>query len=322
MLVSNRGNMGMRIIVFMGSATFLFLMLMAFGLKKSLQPTAGARVPEGAATSPFQEDRAWADAEALRALGSDGKLRQDFVSTAMRRADLKTRRITLRTSGPGSDPQESAFVGVVEGNRPGALLLCTVLNASPAGDDAAAADAAWLLEMARILGSQRDGRSIWTVFLNGSDEPDQTDQALVLQAGAQLLEALKESGELNDIDAVVAVQGLGDCTLAVQKDAGAPPELTAILWNTAAREGYEKFFGKLPGKVQGPHLAFREAGIPAVGLFDTRPGQNDRRDGAKTTAGSADTCRESLRAVGDVIYHALAAMEGRLDETGIRSDGH
>lgn len=322
MFLSNRGNMGLRIIVFMGAATFLFLMLMAFGLKKSLQPQAGARVPEGAATSPFQEDRAWADAEALRALGSDGKLQQDFVSKALRKAGLKTRRITLGTPGPVADPPKSAFVGVVEGNRPGALLLCTVLSELPGGENAAAADAAWLLEMARLLGSQRDGRSIWTVFFESSGVAGRSVPATTSDAGVQLVDALRRSGELAEINAVVAIQGIGDCTLAVQKEAGAPAELTEILWNTAAREGYEKFFGKLPGKLQGPHLAFREAGIPAVGLFDTRPGPNGRREGSENAAGPANSCRESLRAVGDVIYHALAPMEGRLDETGIRSDGH
>ncbi len=322
MFLSNRGNMGLRIIVFMGAATFLFLMLMAFGLKKSLQPTAGARVPEGTATSPFQEDRAWADAEALRALGSDGKLQQDFVSKALRKAGLKTRRITLGTPGPVADPPKSAFVGVIEGNRPGALLLCTVLSESPGGDNAAAADAAWLLEMARILGSQRDGRSIWTVFFDGPGEPEKADPAIASLAGAELVDTLKASGELADIDAVIAVQGIGDCALAVQKEAGAPAALTEILWNTAAREGYEKFFGKLPARVPGNHVAFRKAGVPAVGLFDTRPGPNGLRDGAENAPGPADTCRESLRAVGDVIYHALAPIEGHLDETGMRSDGH
>lgn len=320
MLLSNRGNMGLRIIVFMGAATFLFLMLMAFGLKKSLQPQAGARVPPGTATSPFQEDRAWLDVEALRAQGSDEKSRQDFVSMVLRKAGLKTRRIALESQGPKGAKSEVALVGVVEGNRPGVLLLCTAL-ASPADADADA-DAAWLLEMARILGSQRDGRSIWTVFFDGPGEPEKEDPAMASRDGAQLVETLKASGELAEIDAVIAVQGIGDCALAVQKEAGAPAALTEILWNTAAREGYEKFFGKLPARVTGYHVAFRKTGVPAVGLFDTRAGPNGLRDGAVSARGPADTCRESLRAVGDVIYHALAPIEGHLDETGMRSDGH
>ncbi|MBL7647132.1 MAG: hypothetical protein JNK74_13175 [Candidatus Hydrogenedentes bacterium] len=322
MLLSNRGNMGMRIIVFMGAATFLFLMLMAFGLKKSLQPQAGARVPEGAATSPFQEDRAWADVEALRALGSDEKLRRDFVSKSLRTAGLKTRRITLGTPGTAAAPPESALVGIVEGNRPGVLLLGTVLNAPPGGDTTTAADAAWLLEMTRILGNQRDGRSIWAVFLESSGGAATTEPPSPPQAGAQLVEALRASGELDEIDAVVMVQGIGDCTLAVVKEAGAPPVLTEILWNTAAREGYKTFFGKLPARVQGNHLAFREAGIPALSLFDVRPGSRERRESSENAEAPGDTCRESLRAVGDVIYHALAPLEGHLDETGMRNDGH
>jgi hypothetical protein len=312
--------MGLRIIVFMGAATFLFLMLMAFGLKKSLQPATGARVPAGAATSPFQEARAWADVEALRGLGSDAELRQDFVLKALRKAGLKTRRISRANQAPTDTTGGTALVGIVEGNRPGVLLLCTSLNAPSAGSDYGAADGAWLLEMARLLGSQRDGRSVWIAFLDDSGVPAPKGQAGLSRAGAQLVDALKESGELGGVDVVLAVQGIGDCSLAVQKEAGAPPELTEILWNTASREGYGKFFGKLPGRVQGPHLNFREAGVPAVSLSDTRPGPYGPRDRADIASATPEFCRESLRAVGDVIYHALAPMEGYLDETGIRSD--
>ncbi len=321
MLLSSRGNMGLRIIVFMGAATFLFLMLMAFGLKKSLQPQSGARVPAGAATSPFDEDRAWSDVETLRTRGSDAEFRRDFVLEALRNAGLKTRRIPLGNQGTADAPPKSALVGIVEGNRPGVLLLCAVLNA-PSTADIDDADGAWLLEMARILGSQRDGRSIWTVFVETSGVTEGRDPAVNSRAGAPMVEALKASGELAGIDAVLAIQGIGDCALAVQKESGAPAALTEILWNTAVRQGYEKFFGKLPARMRGPHLSFREAGIPAVALFDTRSGPKGGREGAETASGPADTCRESLRAIGDVIYHALAPIEGHLDGTGMRSDGH
>lgn len=33
-------------------------------------------------------------------------------------------------------------------------------------------------------------------------------------------------------------------------------------------------------------------------------------------------CAASLRAVGDVIYHALPVIEGRLDSIGARTDGN
>lgn len=322
MFLSNRGHMGLRVIVFMGAATFLLLMLMAFGLKKSLQPQAGARVPAGAATSPFQEDRAWRDVDALLKRAPATKEREDYVTGELRKAGLKTRRIPLENAAPTAGTAAAAIVGVIEGGRPGVILLCTALSTPSMGVDSGPADGAWLLEMARVLGRQRDGRSLWMVFLSGGQGARQDDTTTADQAGRQLIEALKTSQELDRIDAVLAVRGIGDCALAVQKEVGAPPELSEILWNTAVREGYEACFSKLPARVQGAHLSFRENGVPALALVDgnaTRPG---RVNASGTSQEPEEWCRESLRAVGDVIYHALPPIEGHLDETGMRIDGH
>lgn len=319
MVVSNRGNMGLRIIVFMGAATFLFLLLMAFGLKKSLQPPVGARVPEGAATSPFNEDRAWVDFEAIRAQGTSLSTRHNYVSKALRNAGLGTRTLASEFVTPEVATSTDAIVGVVKGNRPGVILLCVSLNSPTNGIDSGAADAAWLLEMARILGDQREGRSIWTVFLDGEVRQGQDNTPIVSRASKSLLDWIESQGEVANIEAVIVVQGIGDCALALQKDVGAPVELTEILWNTAVRQGYEKYLGKIPALGVDAHLAFREAGIPAVLLSDTFSGQTD--GSAWINSLTSDTCRESLRAVGDVIYHALVPIEGHLDETGMRIDG-
>jgi hypothetical protein len=318
MVVSNRGNMGLRIIVFMGAATFLFLMLMAFGLKKSLQPQIGVRVPEGAATSPFNEDRAWEDVQSWQLLlDASAKADRDaFLIRQLREAGLKMRRFDFEASPSDGTTAASSFAGIVEGTRPDILLICGVVDAPATG----AANAAWLLEMARVLGGRRDGRTVWLVFLEGDSLPGAEAKDGSYPGSQHLVKRLKAQKEFTLIDAAIALNGIGDCQLHLRKDKGAPPIWIEILWNTADREGYGKFFGALPAPIPGGHLAFREAGIPALALVDDNPGGARQ---APPQGGSLpqEACRESLRAVGDVIYHALAPLEGHLDETGMRIDG-
>lgn len=326
MTISNRGNMGIRIIVFMGAATFLFLMLMAFGLKKSLQPPVGARVPEGAATSPFQEDRAWADLVYLTSLHTSPgdspveNVRQDYILTQLRNAGLRIRRFPFESDAPGEPTARTSLAGIVEGNRPGILLLCGAMADS--GSETGAANTAWLLEMARILGGRRDGRSIWFVFLDAEEAPVKEESNDVFEGSRKLVEALRAAGDLSQIDGVFAFNGIGDCQLNLRKEAGAPAAWLEILGNTAKREGYDAFLGKLPGRVRGGHLAFRDAGIPAMALVDDSATVRRRQAAPSSADEGFEACRESLRAVGDVIYHALAPIEGHLDQTGMRIDGH
>jgi hypothetical protein len=325
MVVSNRGNMGLRIIVFMGAATFLFLMLMAFGLKKSLQPQVGARVPEGAAGSPFNENRAWADVEYLTAPAATldplaaSKWRQDYILGRLREAGLKTRQFAFQAAGPEGPIARTSLAGIVEGNRPGTIILCGALDWPDA--EAGAANTAWLLEMARVLGGQRDGRSLWLVFLDGETGQDDRPESGAFQGSRSLVEKLRAADELTPIHAIIAINGIGDCYLNVRKETGGPAEWIEILWNTATREGYGKFFGTLPARISGSHLAFREAGIPALALVDDSPTMFSRQDAPPGGDIPPGVCRESLRAVGDVIYHALVPIEGHLDETGMRIDG-
>src|SRR5690606_7239280 len=99
---------------------------------------------------------------------------------------------------------------------------------------------------------------------------------------------------------------------------------TEIVWNTAARYGYSAHFGKTAIAVEDDHLPFREVGIPAIELIDFSYG-GSQLDHSKNWHTAADTldkvCPGSLRAVGDVIYHALLVIDGQLDTTGTVTDG-
>jgi len=335
--MANRGNSGLKVIVFMGMGTFLFLMLVAFGLRQSVKPQERTRVPPGAAESPFQEARAWADLEHIVALGPRPSgspamaEQQKYIARGLREAGLKVRQFSFEgVTSRGALPMMH-IAGIVEGERPGIILLTAHYDtlyhpeADLAGANDGASGAAWLLEMARVLGPRREGRAVWLVFLDGEEPQDAVDTAGGLRGSQQLVAALHESGELPALEALINVAMVGDCYLSISRDSGAPDWLAEIVWNTARRHGYGAHFGAHNADTADSHVAFRATGIPSLELLDSSYGASPLEHARNwhTAEDSLEkVCPESLRAVGDVIYHALPVMEGHLDTMSARSNGN
>ncbi len=335
--LGTRGNTGIKVILFMGIGTFLFLMLVAYGLRQSFTPQERLRVAPGEAQSPFQEVRAWADLEALVALGPRPsgspamEAQRRFVGQRLRAAGVRVRTFPFDAETPQGPVAMENVAGIVEGTMPGVVALMSHFDtfqapgvASPGANDGASGTAL-LLELARVLGPRREGRSVWLMFVDGRAAPDAEGEAGGLYGSRHLVASLRDSGELRSIRTAVDVNLIGDCYLSVFKDGGAPDWIRDIVWNTAGRRGYGRHFGRQVTLSRGDHTPFREAGIPAISLSDYSYG-GGRLDHGRNWRTGNDTlekvCPGSLRAVGDVIYHALPVIEGQLDTMSARSDGH
>jgi len=320
--------MGIRVIVFIGIGTSLFLILMSFGLKQSLKPRVGEQVPPGPARSPFDADRAWAHVTHLVGLGPRPSgsaamaAQQRYVLEELRRAGLETRRQQFEAETPRGPLTMTNLWGVVAGTRPGVIVLSNHYDTryfsefSFVGANGAASATGWMLEMARAIGPQREGRSLWLLFFDGEESQGAPPRNEGLYGSRHMVSALRDSGELTSIETLVNVAMIGDCFLNISRDGDAPPWLEEIVWNTALRHGYSRHFGNVPLSIDDSPLPFREAGIPALQLIDFSYGgtQIDHRKNWHTAEDTLDKiCPESLRAVGDVIYHALPVIDGQLD---------
>lgn len=334
---TTRGNMGLRIIVFMGIGTFLFLALIAFGLKRSIAPQEHTRVPPGTARSPFDASRAWTDLEFLVSLGPRPsgspamEQQQQFISRHLRAAGLEVRQFPFDTASPRGAIPMNNILGVVPGSRPGVIILSghydTLYQPEGAGVGAndGAANAAWLLEMARVLGPRREGRSVWILFLDGEETQTRDNPSDGGYGSQRIVDVLRERNELATVDAVINVDRIADCYLTLRRNADAPPWLAEIVWNTAARQNYETHFITATGSNERGHGSFRNADLPVLHLQDNVYGGTPLKHGQDwhTADDTVDNvCEGSFRAVGDVIYHALPVIDGRLDAIGISPDGH
>ena len=106
---------------------------------------------------------------------------------------------------------------------------------------------------------------------------------------------------------MILLDMVGDRRLTIRKETRSTPWLTSIIWDTARRLGHGGAFLDEAFPVEDDHVAFLDAGIPAVDVIDLDYAQWHTADD-NLDAVSA----RSLQIVGDVLVESLPKIVARL----------
>jgi Zn-dependent M28 family amino/carboxypeptidase len=168
--------------------------------------------------------------------------------------------------------------------------------------------AAMLLELARVLKDRERPLTIELVFFDGEEAtlPDWagTDHTY---GSRHYVAAAKKDGSLASIKGMILLDMVGDRTLNIRKESRSTPWMTSIIWDTARRLGHGDVFLDESTPVEDDHVAFLDAGIPAVDVIDLDYAQWHTADD-NLNAVSA----RSLQIVGDVIVESLPKIVAKL----------
>lgn len=299
------------------------------------EPVVSEEVPAPAAVEVpldrLSADRAWADLEALSALGTPGGSAdpapaRDYVLSALRPLGIEVS--TLDIPDPDAGAEAPALTHVVA-TLPGAsqdlfLLLAPLGEGAHASGDAGAVDenasgAALLLELARVLSTRSLPYTTRFVWLEAEREAGPRDAAADAGAPARTADALRGSralaglmaarGELPRVRLVVAFDRVCREDLRVARDLGSHRVHREEFFDAAARTGRQSTFARNQGfeSVSAAHLAFRDAGVRAVAAI-----VGASTDLAPEPAAAARCSAGSFDAVGSVTLDALDAIGRRL----------
>lgn len=322
------GNAAVKMILAVGIVAFVLLMFLALGLRRALKPNELERVVIQQKYSPFDRERAYRDLQAILALGprppgSDALAEaRRYIRREMAMQNISVREHSFETVTPLGPRTMVNLAAVIEGTRPGIILLGNHYDTKYfaefrfVGANDGGSTTAWMLEMARALGPRREGRSLWMTWFDGEEALGKWSETDGIYGSRHFIDHLRETGELDQIAAMINVDMIGDAYLCVTRDPAAPAWLQDIIWDTAARLGYRNHFGRLALDIQDDHIPFRRAGIPTLEIIDFSYGGSilEHRQNWHTQNDTLDKIRpESLQAVADVLYHALPAIEGYLD---------
>ncbi|GIK76969.1 MAG: hypothetical protein BroJett022_06590 [Actinomycetes bacterium] len=268
-----------------------------------------AAAPVGA--DGFDGDRAFADLRAQVALGP----RPSGSAANRRLARMLARR--LRRAGALDvliQRPVANVVGSVPGRDPGWVVLGAHYDTKDlpgfVGANDGASGVAVVLELVRSLPRPLPGPSLAVALFDGEEargdrEFDEdglrgsrqyVDYAAAGRLGAPPLAA---------IGAMVLLDMVGDCDLAIPREAGSDPGLYELL----ATADPELFDGAVAA-IADDHVPFREAGIPAVDVIDFEFGPGPPPGALWHTRGDdlEAVCPASLDAVGEAVLEALPRL--------------
>lgn len=314
----------MKAIITLGVTAFALLGLTSVGLKCMIQGGSSQVAVAAPGKTPFNGQRAFEDLRKVvafgpRIAGSEELAKtRNYIEDQLRASGLAVREHTFDANTPVGIKKMVNVVGIVEGSRPGVILLSNHYDTKYlpdlvfVGANDGGSTTAWMIEMARAFGPKRDGMSLWLCFFDGEEAFRQWSDTDSLYGSRAFVAHLKEEGTFAQVRAEINVDMIGDCYLGIKRDRDAPEALEKAVWHTARDQGYGTRFLPFADDVQDDHLPFRKAGIPSLEIIDFVYGKT-LIDHARNWHTANDTiercCPDSLQIVGDVLYQALPQIE-------------
>jgi glutaminyl-peptide cyclotransferase len=229
----------------------------------------------------------------------------------------------------GCEVEEDKFVASTPvGNIPMTNLIARVPGARPSvvmvaghydtlrvdgfrfvGANDGGSSAAFLLELARLLGRRQNPVTYWLVFFDGEEALEHWSDTDSRYGSRHLVQKLASAGELNRLQAMILVDMIADAKLDIYREEYSTGWLTDLIFANAQRLGYSKYFiESAPHAIEDDHLPFINAGVAAADVIDLDYGPHNSYH--HTAQDTVDKCSAvSLTVVGRVVTATLEDLE-------------
>jgi len=282
------------------------------------------------AASRFDGVRALRDVEHLVGLGPRPpgsaalERARGYLAGELRRAGWRVREHPFTGKTPRGSVRMVNLIAEWPGQRPEVVAVgghsdTKVFTAFRfVGANDGGSSAALLVELGRALASRyRTAPPLytrWLLFFDGEEAQVQWSPTDSLYGSRALVQALRASGELGRLRALVVADMIGDRDLGIRREAASTPWLTELVWGVARGLGYQRHFLEDRQPVEDDHAPFLEAGVAATLLIDFDYGGAAGQNAFwHTPADTLDKLSaDSLRVVGEVILEALPAIDAEL----------
>jgi len=268
----------------------------------------------------FNGGRAFEDLRRLVALGprpsgSRGleKARQEILRQ-LRQAGVAAEEERFVASTPAGSVPMVNVIAKIPGARRQVVIVAGHYETKRFDDFAfvgandGGSSAAFLLEMARVLATRKAGFTYWVVFFDGEEAFQQFTETDGLYGSRHLVQKLTADGELSRVEALILVDMIGDARLNIHREYNSTPWLTDMVFRSAQRLGYDKYFQDEPRAYEDDHIPFVNAGVAATDLLDFDYGPSNRY--WHTAQDTLDKCSPiSLTIIGRVVLATLDDLE-------------
>ena len=238
-----------------------------------------------------------------------------YIVDQLKASGIETREQPFEPDTPIGRVPMVNLIATIKGSRPERIAIATHYETKLSresrfvGASDPASSVAAVLELARVLARRQSPYTIELLFFDGEEainrdwrDPDNT------YGSRHYVEAARKDGTLAGLKALVLLDLIGDRNLNVKREANSTPWLAEIVWGSAKKLGYDRYFvDEDTGAISDDHLAFLKAGVPAVDIIDLEyPAWHTPQDDLDAVSA------RSLQVVGDVVLESLPRVEQRL----------
>ncbi len=279
-----------------------------------------AQVSSAGPSASFSGKRAFEDLQRLAAFGPRpagtkalGQARQ-WLTRELRDAGCTVEEDSFVATTPAGNIPMANLIAKAPGAEGQVILLAGHYDTarfsdfSFVGANDGGSSAAMIVELARALCRRKNTLSVWLVLFDGEEAVQKWSEADSLYGSRHLVQKLTASGDLSRIEAMVLVDMVGDANLDIDRDYNSTPWLRDLVFKTARRLGYARYFTNEQRAYEDDHIPFVNAGVSAVDLidYDYGPGNSYWH----TALDTVDKCSPaSLGIVGRVILATLEELE-------------
>lgn len=286
------------------------------------KPAPGAlSAPVAPGALKFDSSRAW---EHLRRQVSFGPRpvnssalaeTRRYIVEQLKASGIETREQRFDAETPIGRVPMINLIATIKGERADRIALATHYETKLfresrfVGASDPASSVAAVLELGRVLAQRKNPYTIELLFFDGEEainrdwqDPDNT------YGSRHYVEKAQKTGTLRGLKALILLDLIGDRNLNLRRESNSTRWLTDVVWSTAKKLGYERYFVDEEYPVGGDdHFPFLKAGVPALDIIDLDyPAWHTPRDDLDAVSA------RSLQIVGDVVLAALPEVERRL----------
>jgi glutaminyl-peptide cyclotransferase len=136
------------------------------------------------------------------------------------------------------------------------------------GADDGGSSTGFLLEMAHSLEGEPRKDDVYLVWFDGEEAFGEWSATDSLYGSRHLAERWAREGVAGRIRALINVDMTGDKNLDIMQEQNSSPALRKLVWSTAQRLGYGKYFLESGGPTEDDHIPFLKIGVNALDLID------------------------------------------------------
>ena len=239
---------------------------------------------------------------------------REYILTELAAIGIQTREDAFEATTPLGAVQMVNVIATIPGRRTERIAIATHYDTKLfrefrfVGASDGASSTAAVLELARVLANRQNEFTIELLFFDGEEAVvDWYRNNDNTYGSRRYVQVAQETGSLEDLEALLLLDMVGDRDLTIRRDGNSTPWLTDTIWTSAAALGYQTQFLDERTSIDDDHVPFLRAGIPAVDIIDLDyPAWHTAQDDL------AHVSARSLQVVGDVVLHALPQIEQQL----------